>query len=90
MGTKLRSLIVFLHYFYHSKKALFFLTLFPFPFTCSSQLTMAIAVQLGSNFILYLKFLHQFSDSKTHDTSSESEKIVHISITKTRNNQKAK
>ena len=64
MGTKLRSLIVFLHYFYHSKKALFFLTLFPFPFTCSSQLTMAIVVQLGSILFYISSFYIDFQIQK--------------------------
>lgn len=49
---------------YHSKKTRFFLTLFPFPFTCSSQLTMAIVVPLGSILFYISSFSIKFRIQK--------------------------
>jgi hypothetical protein len=83
-GTKLRSLILFLHYLPFKENS--FLS-YPFSFSFYLFITAhnGHSCTAREYFILHLKFLHQFSDSKTHDTSSESEKTLYISITKTTN-----
>jgi len=88
-GTKLRSLILFLHYLPFKENS-FLSYPFSFPFYLFITAHNGHSCTAREYFILHLKFLHQFSDSKTHETSSESEKTLYISITKTRINQKAK
>lgn len=63
-GTQLRSLILFLHYLPFKENSFLSLTLFPFPFTCSSQLTMAIVVPLGSILFYISSFSIKFRIQK--------------------------